>query len=97
MGEGYRLGAGRASSSVQPSFEAFVVSRRPRQSAGLSDAPDETSGTRSDSAATGQIRKETPVFAGTPHLQVANGVAPTLLFLVLVLTALGVIAHAAFI
>jgi len=35
---------------------------------------------------------------GTPHLQVdVNGVPPTLLFLVLVLTALGVIAHAAFI
>jgi hypothetical protein len=36
---------------------------------------------------------------GTPYLQVdATGVAPTLtLFLVLVLTALGVIAHAAFI
>lgn len=38
------------------------------------------------------------MFAGTPHLQVeANGVAPTLLVLLLVLTALGVIAHAAFI
>jgi hypothetical protein len=38
------------------------------------------------------------MFAGTPHLQVeANGVAQTLLFLLLVLTALGVIAHAAFI
>ena len=37
--------------------------------------------------------------AGTPYLQVdATGVAPTLtLFLVLVLTALGVIAHAAFV
>ena len=37
--------------------------------------------------------------AGTPSLQVdATGVAPTLmLFLVLVLTALGVFAHAAFI
>lgn len=36
---------------------------------------------------------------GTPYLQVdADGFAPTLmLFLVLVLTALGVIAHAAFI
>ena len=35
---------------------------------------------------------------GTPHFQVdASGVTPTLLFLVLVLTALGVIAHAAFI
>jgi hypothetical protein len=38
------------------------------------------------------------MFAGTPLLQAeANGVAPTLLFLLLVLTALGVIAHAAFI
>lgn len=38
------------------------------------------------------------MFAGTPHFQVVtNGVAPTLLFLLLVLTALGVIAHAAFI
>jgi hypothetical protein len=45
-----------------------------------------------------QNRKETPMFAGTPLLQAeANGVAPTLLFLLLVLTALGVIAHAAFI
>jgi hypothetical protein len=37
--------------------------------------------------------------AGTPHLQVeAVGVAPTLmLLLVLLLTALGVVAHAAFI
>jgi hypothetical protein len=37
--------------------------------------------------------------AGTPYLQVdANGVVPTLmLFLVLLLTALGVVAHAAFI
>jgi hypothetical protein len=35
---------------------------------------------------------------GTPHFQDdVNGVPPTLLFLVLVLTALGVIAHAAFI
>ena len=35
---------------------------------------------------------------GAPHLQVdGSGVTPTLLFLVLVLTALGVIAHAAFI
>jgi hypothetical protein len=38
------------------------------------------------------------MFAGTPLLQAeSNGVAPTLLFLLLVLTALGVIAHAAFI
>jgi hypothetical protein len=38
------------------------------------------------------------MFAGTPLLQAeANGVVPTLLFLLLVLTALGVIAHAAFI
>jgi hypothetical protein len=36
--------------------------------------------------------------AGTPYLQDANGATPTVfLFLVLVLTALGVIAHAAFI
>ena len=37
--------------------------------------------------------------AGTPYLQVdANGATPTVFhFLVLVLTALGVIAHAAFI
>ena len=98
MGEGYRLAAGLASSSVQPDFEAFVVVPRPRLSGGSGGPRDETGGTSSDSAATGQIRKETPVFAGTPHLQVnANGVAPTLLFLVLVLTALGVIAHAAFI
>ena len=35
---------------------------------------------------------------GTPYFQDdVNGVPPTLLFLVLVLTALGVIAHAAFI
>jgi hypothetical protein len=35
---------------------------------------------------------------GTPHFQVdASGVPSTLLFLVLVLTALGVFAHAAFI
>ena len=37
--------------------------------------------------------------AGTPYLQVdANGVAPTLmLVLVLLLTALGAVAHAAFV
>ena len=35
---------------------------------------------------------------GTPHFQAGTtGVPPMLLFLVLVLTALGVIAHAAFI
>jgi hypothetical protein len=47
-----------------------------------------------------RLRKETPAMStGTPYLQVdAHGVAPTvMLFLVLVLTALGVIAHAAFI
>jgi len=97
MGEGYRLAAGPALSSVQPDFEAFVVALRPRLSGGLRWPRDETGGTSSESAER-QTRKETPMFAGTPHLQVeANGVAQTLLFLLLVLTALGVIAHAAFI
>ena len=63
-----------------------------------SGARQETGGTRSDPAATGN-RKETPdvhhrdaQLPGRRHRR-----PPTLLFLVLVLTALGVIAHAAFI
>jgi hypothetical protein len=100
MGEGYRLGAARASSSVQRQFAAFVVPLRPRPSAGTAAVTGETAHRRSESAADRQARKETPEMStGTPYLQVdGTGVAPTLtLFLVLVLTALGVIAHAAFI
>jgi hypothetical protein len=100
MGEGYRLRAARASSFVQQQFVAFVVPLRPRPSAGSTAVTGETADRRSETAADRPARKETPeMSARTPYLQVdANGVAPTLmLFLVLVLTALGVIAHAAFI
>jgi len=90
MGEGYRLTAAPASSSVEADFEAFVVAPRPRLSGGLHRPRDETGGTRSE--------RRRQMSTGTPHFQDdVNGVPPTLLFLVLVLTALGVIAHAAFI
>jgi hypothetical protein len=99
MGEGYRLGAGPASSSVQPEFEAFVVAPRPRLSGGHRGPRHETGGTRSDPAATtGTERRRQMSATATPHFQFdAAGVPSTLLFLVLVLTALGVFAHAAFI
>ena len=100
MGEGYRLRAARASSSVQRRFAAFVVPPRPRPSAGPAVLTGETADRRSGTAAQRQLRKETPAMSSeAPYLQVdANDVPPTLmLFLVLVLTALGVIAHAAFI
>jgi hypothetical protein len=97
MGEGYRLAAGPTSSSVQPDFEAFVGAPRQRVSGGLHRARDETGGTRSEQAAERRTERRRQMSTGT-HLQVdASGVPPTLLFLVLVLTALGAIAHAAFI
>jgi hypothetical protein len=76
-----------------------VVHARPRLSGGHSVPRQETGGTRSDPAATTATeRRRQMSTTGTPHFQVdATGVPPTLLFLVLVLTALGVIAHAAFI
>src|SRR6187551_2513437 len=87
MGEGYRLHAARASSSVQPDFEAFVVALRPRLSGGLLRARDDTTGTRSERSCRRTEQKgDAEMSTGTPHLQVdASGVPPTLLFLVLVL------------
>jgi hypothetical protein len=99
MDEGYRLGAARASSSVQHELAAFVVPRRPRSSAGSATSPRETARRRSKTAAQVTDQKGDAMNAGTPSIQVdAVGVAPTLmLLLVLLLTALGVVAHAAFI
>jgi len=47
MGEGYRLVAVPASSSVQPDFEAFVVAPRRHPSGGLNGLGVDAGGTRS--------------------------------------------------
>ena len=96
MGEGYRLAAAPASSSVQPEFEAFVV------------APDHACPVASERplvrlvarSRTQLQRQEQKGDARCPprdaHSRSTPSASPTLLS-VLVLTALGVIAHAAFI